>query len=56
MQKPVVRGRLIITSYQSTAKPYHSIQPHDLNEQVLWNQVLENPSSGNPLPLSNDAK
>ena len=34
----------------STAKPGKQFTvPRDLNEQVLWNQVKENPSSGHPL-------
>ncbi len=34
----------------STAKPGKQFtQPRDLNEQVLWNQIEKNPSSGYPL-------
>ncbi|WP_071881027.1 MULTISPECIES: hypothetical protein [Photorhabdus] len=34
----------------STAKPGQQVAaPRDLNEQILWNQVKANPSSGDPL-------
>lgn len=38
----------------STAKSHQSTAPRDLNEQALWNQVLENPSAGTDLMLSGD--
>ncbi len=41
----------------STAKPFQSTVPRDLNEQALWNRVLADPSAGRPLPhLSGDQR
>ena len=41
----------------STAKPHQATSPRDLNEQVLWNQVVDNPASGKPLiGLNNDPR
>jgi filamentous hemagglutinin len=41
----------------STAKPSQSTVPRDLNEQALWNRVLEDPAAGRPLPqLSGDQR
>ena len=40
----------------STAKPWQSTVPRDLNEQILWNKVIENPKIGNPLPLGLDPR
>jgi len=38
----------------STAKPDQVTAPRDLNEQVLWNRVREDPAAGKPLPLADD--
>ncbi|MCC4592824.1 hypothetical protein LL974_16960, partial [Xanthomonas campestris pv. cannae] len=38
----------------STAKLEQSKVPRDLNEQVLWNRVKDDPSKGKPLKLNND--
>jgi hypothetical protein len=41
----------------STAKPFQSTAPRDLNEQALWNRVLADPSAGRPLSqLSGDQR
>ncbi len=41
----------------STAKPYQSTFPRDLNEQALWNRVLDNPAAGRGLQgLSGDQR
>ena len=40
----------------STAKPGQSAVPRDLNEQVLFNRVLDNPRAGKPLELNNDPR
>jgi filamentous hemagglutinin len=37
----------------STAKPYQSTVPRDLNEQALWNRVLADPSAGRALRTLN---
>ncbi|MEQ7416490.1 hemagglutinin repeat-containing protein [Xanthomonas campestris pv. campestris] len=38
----------------STARLEQSKVPRDLNEQVLWNRVKDDPSKGEPLKLNND--
>ncbi|MEA5674293.1 hypothetical protein VA602_23525 [Pseudomonas sp. MH2] len=38
----------------STAKSYQSTAPRDLNEQTLWNRVVENPSAGRDTKLAGD--
>nr|WP_254912494.1 Hint domain-containing protein [Pseudomonas putida] len=38
----------------STAKSYQSTAPRDLNEQTLWNRVIENPSAGRDTKLAGD--
>ncbi|XKM14515.1 hypothetical protein RCS94_04895 [Orbaceae bacterium ac157xtp] len=37
----------------STAKPHQSTVPRDLNEQIFWKQVQENPANGQILPGMN---
>ncbi|WP_342649288.1 DUF637 domain-containing protein [Pseudomonas sp. REB1044] len=41
-------------STHSTAKSYQSAAPRDLNEQMLWNRVIENPSAGRDTKLAGD--
>lgn len=38
----------------STAKSYQSTAPRDLNEQTLWNRVIDNPSAGRDTKLAGD--
>lgn len=38
----------------STAKSYQSTAPIDLNEQTLWNRVIESPSAGRDTKLAGD--
>ncbi|WHS57092.1 DUF637 domain-containing protein [Pseudomonas brassicacearum] len=38
----------------STAKSYQSTVPRDLNEQTLWNRVIDNPSAGRDTKLAGD--
>ncbi len=48
----VINNKVLISAAEkiSTAKPGQQfIAPRDLNEQLLWNQVKENPSAGQPL-------
>jgi filamentous hemagglutinin len=48
----VIDNKILISAAEkiSTAKPGKQFtQPRDLNEQVLWNQIEKNPSSGYPL-------
>ncbi|HEY3986930.1 MAG TPA: hypothetical protein VGM55_23655, partial [Cedecea sp.] len=48
----VISNKILISAAEkiSTAKPGKQFTaPRDLNEQVLWNQVKENPSGGHPL-------
>ncbi|MEO1538675.1 MAG: VENN motif pre-toxin domain-containing protein, partial [Pseudomonadota bacterium] len=40
----------------STAKPNQATTPRNLTEQAAWNGILENPSAGRPLNLSNDPR
>ena len=37
----------------STAKSNQATKPRDLNEQVVWNEVLRNPGAGEPLANMN---
>lgn len=50
------RGSLVDYEKISTAKPGQATKPRDLNEQVLFNQVLENPAAGQRLGLNNDPR
>lgn len=50
------RGPLVDYEKISTAKPGQAIKPRDLNEQVLFNQVLENPAAGRKLRLDGDPR
>ncbi len=40
----------------STAKSFQSTAPRDMQEQVVWNQVVLSPGGGKPLPLSGDPR
>jgi len=40
----------------STAKPGQATQPRNLDEQVLWNEVIRNPASGQKLDLNKDLR
>ncbi|MEK6636849.1 MAG: hypothetical protein AABY88_02075 [Pseudomonadota bacterium] len=50
------RGPLVDYEKISTAKPGQAIKPRDLNEQVLFNQVIDNPAAGRKLDLSGDPR
>lgn len=56
----VIDNKILISAAEkiSTAKPGKQfIAPRDLNEQLLWNQVKENPASGKILPgMNNDPR
>ncbi|MBK4717167.1 hypothetical protein JJB97_18045 [Enterobacterales bacterium BIT-L3] len=56
----VIDNKLLISAAEkiSTAKPGQQFtQPRDLNEQLLWSQVSENPASGQPLRnMNNDPR
>lgn len=48
-------GDVTVNTDISTAKPYQSAAPRDLNEQILWNQVIADPGEGTPLEgMNND--
>jgi filamentous hemagglutinin len=54
---PAVPGMNIDYDKISTAKPGQATAPRNLEEQVLWNQVLANPGAGQPLGgLNNDPR
>jgi len=40
----------------STANPGQATSPRDLNEQILWNQIIDDPAAGEILPLSSDSR
>lgn len=40
----------------STTKPSQSAQPRDLNEQLVWDRVKSDPSSGQDLGLAGDSR
>jgi filamentous hemagglutinin len=40
----------------STAKAGQYTAPRNLNEQIVWKQVIENPSEGQALKLNNDPR
>ncbi|RYJ08793.1 hypothetical protein C5Y41_24595 [Rahnella variigena] len=56
----IIDNKVIISAAEkiSTAKPGKQFtQPRDLNEQVIWNQVQENPAKGEILPgMNNDPR
>jgi len=56
----VISNKILISAAEkiSTAKPGKQFTaPRDLNEQLLWNQVKENPTSGKILPgMNNDPR
>jgi filamentous hemagglutinin len=56
----IIDNKVIISAAEkiSTAKPGKQFaQPRDLNEQVIWNQVQENPTLGEILPgMNNDPR
>jgi len=56
----VIDNKILISAAEkiSTAKPGQQFTaPRDLNEQLLWNQVKENPAAGQPLRgMNNDPR
>lgn len=38
----------------NTGKSYQSAAPRGLNEKMLWNRVIENPSAGRDTELAGD--
>ncbi|MDJ0023004.1 hypothetical protein [Pantoea eucrina] len=56
----VIDNKILVSAAEkiSTAKPGKQFTaPRDLNEQLLWNQVKENPKSGQVLPgMNNDPR
>ncbi|MDR6633751.1 hypothetical protein J2X72_002551 [Phyllobacterium sp. 1468] len=54
---PPVPGHKIDYDKVSTAKPYEATEPRNLEEQVLWNEVIRDPGAGKLLNgLNNDPR
>lgn len=54
---PIIPGMQIDYDTISTAKPGQATSPRNLAEQVLWNQVIDNPANGSKLTgLNNDPR
>ncbi len=56
----IIDNKILISAAEkiSTAKPGQQFTaPRDLNEQLLWNQTMENPAAGQPLRgMNNDPR